>query len=233
MFWKPIDLVALAAAHLRVARRGVDDLARVERERLADHAAPAEVVAARDDLAVRSRRARAEHERVLELHAIDGDRQVSVTSPPRVELRERGSDITGCELRSTDKFRHRALRSGFTAAGRRGTSTSWQTITHWIDGKLVRDGGGAARRRVQPRDRRGAGEGRVRDARGRRRGGRVGVRRPSQTWRSVSIAQAHARSCSRSASWSTSTSTRSRSCSRSSTARSPATRSAKSTAASR
>src|SRR5262245_35199635 len=65
-----------AATQLRVTRSGVDHLARVERERLAHHAAPTEVVAACDHLAVRSRRSRAEQERIVELHAIDSDRQI-------------------------------------------------------------------------------------------------------------------------------------------------------------
>ena len=65
-----------------------------------------------------------------------------------------------------------------------------KTITHWIDGKALRDArGGAARRRVQPGDRRGPGPGRVRDRRpwSTRRSSRP--RAPSQTWRSVSIAK--------------------------------------------
>ena len=79
-----------------------------------------------------------------------------------------------------------------------------KTITHWIDGKPHEPHGGAPRRRVQPRDRRGPGPGRVRVARrGRRgrRGRRARRRRPGARSRSPGAP----RSCSRSASWSTST----------------------------
>ena len=80
------------------------------------------------------------------------------------------------------------IDSPSAAAGVVRVPSCMKTITHWIDGKLVRAGGGAQRRCVQSRDRRGAGQGRVRDA------GVVdeaveSAARASQTWRSVSIAK--------------------------------------------
>ena len=84
-----------------------------------------------------------------------------------------------------------------------------KTITHWIDGKAYEKAAERHGRRVQSGDRRGAGEGRVRVAGGRRRGGRVRAARVAELALGRRSPSAR-RSCSRSASWSTSTSTRSR-----------------------
>jgi hypothetical protein len=83
------DLVGRAGPQLGVARRGVDDLRRVEAHGLADHAAPAQIVRAGDDLAVGAGRTRAEHERVVELHAVDGDGQIDRHVVPLISWRER------------------------------------------------------------------------------------------------------------------------------------------------
>ena len=73
---KADDLITAANFDFRVTRCGVDDLGGVERERLANHAPPAKIVAARDNLCVGSWRARAQQEWVLELHSVHGNRQI-------------------------------------------------------------------------------------------------------------------------------------------------------------
>src|SRR5262249_14113785 len=94
--------LARPSAQLGVARRGVDDLGGIERERLGHHAAPAQVVRSGDHLAVGAGRPRTEHERVVELHAIDGDAEVGhVASEVGSEGVGNGWASTARELDST------------------------------------------------------------------------------------------------------------------------------------
>src|SRR5262249_10224565 len=63
-------LVVLARLELGVAGRGVDDLAGIEANRLADHAAPAELVRLGDYLRIRSGGPRGEQKGIFELNVV-------------------------------------------------------------------------------------------------------------------------------------------------------------------